>query len=123
MHSEPAAGVRPQSVGSLRFLTVLLVRAAPLYPGEPSDYRPMGDRLAVIRSPLVQASPNLGGWPLPLERFEASTVGSLALRLGPSRSRGFDGPITQRHRPRRYMCHRQFTWWSPCRSQDRVRLP
>ena len=75
MHSEPAAGVRPQSVGSLRFLTVLLVRAAPLYPGEPSDYRPMGDRLAVIRSPLVQASPNLGGWPLPLERFEVLNRG------------------------------------------------
>jgi len=35
------AGSDPQSVGSLRFLTVLSVRAAPLYPGEPSDYQPM----------------------------------------------------------------------------------
>ena len=37
-----ASGYDPQSAGSLRFLTVLVVRAAPLYPGEPKDYRPMG---------------------------------------------------------------------------------
>jgi hypothetical protein len=34
-------GYDPQSAGSLRFLTLLLVRAAPLYPGEPTDYQPM----------------------------------------------------------------------------------
>ena len=49
----------------------------------------MVDRLALTPSSLVLASPNRGGWPLPLQRFEASTVGSLALRLGPSRRRGF----------------------------------
>ena len=43
------------------------------------------DRLALIRSPPVQASPNPAGWPLPSLRFEASTMGSLALRLAPSR--------------------------------------
>lgn len=59
------SGYDPQSVGPLRFLTLLWVRAAPLYPGEPRDYPPMVDRLALIRSPLVLASPFLGGWPLP----------------------------------------------------------
>ena len=59
------AGYDPQAVGPLRFLTLLLIRAAPLYPGEPSDYQPMGDRLALIHSPLVQASLVLGSWPLP----------------------------------------------------------
>src|SRR4029079_7085704 len=58
-------GYDPQSAGPLRFLAPLLVRAAPLYPGEPRDYLPMVDRLPLIRSPLVLASPNLGGWPLP----------------------------------------------------------
>jgi len=65
MHSESAVGGRPQSTGPLRFLTLLLVRAAPLYPGEPRDYQPMVDRLALIRSSLVQASLILGSWPLP----------------------------------------------------------
>src|SRR5688572_10150263 len=41
MHSESRVGVRPQSAGPLRFLTPLLVRAAPLYPGEPRRYPPM----------------------------------------------------------------------------------
>jgi len=37
--------------------------------------------------------------------------------------RGFAAPIARTRRPRCYMCHRQFTWWAPFSSQDRVRLP
>lgn len=59
--SNRTPGHNPQSVGSLRFLPLLLVRAAPLYPGEPRDYQPMVDRLTLIRSPLVLGSPILGG--------------------------------------------------------------
>jgi len=35
-------------------------------------------------------------------------------------SRGFDRPITRRDRPLHYICHRQFIWWTPFSSQDRV---
>ena len=58
-------GYDPLLAGSLRFLTLLSERAAPLYPGEPSDYWPMADRLALIHSSPVLASPSLAGWPLP----------------------------------------------------------
>lgn len=60
-----------------------------------------------VSSLLMLASPNLEGWPLSSQRFEAET-GSLSLRLAPSAFRGFDDPVTQNHRPVSYMSHRHF---------------
>jgi len=92
----------PHTLGLSGSVISLSGRAVPLYPGELDGclclclHHPHG--LPRIRN----------GWPLSSWFFEAY-MDSLALRLTPSWSRGFDEAIACHPRSRHYMCHRHFT--------------